>query len=297
MQIKVEDLTDELYLDEFKCDEYLAQDFEIVNTDPITFHFFWNGESIPFNEKHAACLNTFVKTQPLHYTAKVWVDKIPDYVNERVCFEIYDGLELAKGTPLEDMYRLLVRDPADNNCWVTSDIARLLILYKHGGIYYDFDMLFQRDLSPLMHIEEFVYCWPRHKHLLCNAVIKVKPGSEFIHACLTRVLELVLDGSARHASDFAGRPLFSAQFKANPYKLVVLPTGFFHADFWNGCVWPKDLDDDPWREPTSTFFVANAKSKNIFKHAFSWHWHNKWKEPVESDSKFDLILRSVLQQQ
>lgn len=293
MIFDVKELPKELYLDADACEKFLHQDFDIVSTDPVTFHFFWNGAAVPFGQKHEACIRTFLKTQPDHYTAKIWVDAIPKVVfGDRVEFVIYNGEDVSKGTPLEGLNKGLSRDKEDTNCWAHSDIGRLLILYKFGGIYYDFDNLFQRDLSPLMHIPEFVYCWPFAPKALCNAIIKAEAGSEFIRDCLITIREKIEEGQ-KLAGDFAGRPTLSKQHRKNPYKMVVLPCGVFHPEFAAGCRRKEDVDKDPFNEHTSTFLQKNVKSRNVYWGAFSWHWHNKWKDGVENNSKFDIICKNI----
>ena len=126
---------------------------------PSSFIFFWDSDNLALNEKHSCCLKSFLLTQPDHYTAKVWVNKIPaNSFDSRIKFVRYETVELAKGSPLEKSFLLKMKD---SKHWLDSDIFRYLILYKYGGIYTDFDFLFRRDLSPLMH-KNFLYTWPDH---------------------------------------------------------------------------------------------------------------------------------------
>jgi mannosyltransferase OCH1-like enzyme len=70
----------------------------------------------------------------------------------------WDNLEEALTTPLAyTMQRKnLVRN--DERNWKGGDLMRIIVLWKHGGVYVDLDTLILRPLTPLLN-QDFVYQW------------------------------------------------------------------------------------------------------------------------------------------
>lgn len=68
-----------------------------------------------------------------------------------------------------------------------SDVMRLQILYEHGGIYMDTDMISLREFKPY---DETVlsFCWETEFcESICNAYMATPPKNEFIKAWLDRM--------------------------------------------------------------------------------------------------------------
>jgi hypothetical protein len=68
----------------------------------------------------------------------------------RIRYRFLDVAHEAEGTPLQRSYLLRLHD---SKAWVDSDIARLVIEYRYGGMYMDIDVLLLRDLQPLLYFE------------------------------------------------------------------------------------------------------------------------------------------------
>jgi len=66
-------------------------------------------------------------------------------------------------------------------CWQhRSDITRLQKLYRHGGIYMDFDTLCLRPFTDLLHHPCVLGRWYGKQEAVFNAVILCEPQSKFI---------------------------------------------------------------------------------------------------------------------
>ena len=68
----------------------------------------------------------------------------------RIRYRFLDVAREAEGTPLQRSYLLRLHD---SKAWIDSDIARLVIEYRYGGMYMDIDVLLLRDLQPLLQFE------------------------------------------------------------------------------------------------------------------------------------------------
>ena len=58
-------------------------------------------------------------------------------------------------------------------------------------------------------------------------------------------------------------------------SITVFPSPFFNTE-WQA---------DPAFEP----FKNTPQSTNLYEGAFAWHWHNRWEQPIEPGSKFQLL--------
>ncbi|XP_001988866.2 lactosylceramide 4-alpha-galactosyltransferase [Drosophila grimshawi] len=108
--------------------------------------------------------------RPLSIAQKSLINAIESYSN--VQFRQLDVKRYAKGTPVEVWikkgYVLKGRFPVHH----TSDLLRLISLYRYGGIYMDMDVIVLRSLEdvPLNYLGAETF------DLLGNAVISLKPN-------------------------------------------------------------------------------------------------------------------------
>ena len=61
--------------------------------------------------------------------------------------------------------------------------------------------------------------------------------------------------------------------------ITVFPSPFFNTE-WQA---------DPKFEP----FKKTPQSANLYEGAFAWHWHNRWEQPIEAGSKFQLLESQI----
>ncbi|KAI8968529.1 hypothetical protein BDF20DRAFT_807081, partial [Mycotypha africana] len=136
-----------------------------------SFHTYWssNTSSGNFDEKQLATLRSFTATQNVNHTLTVWIQPEDEkllvqsenwnYIQrlqnfDRISYRVVDPVALTKNTPIEifkDAWRTLVDD--ENDGTGRDDLLRMLVLYQYGGVWFDLDTMFIRDLSPLFEHE------------------------------------------------------------------------------------------------------------------------------------------------
>ena len=132
--------------------------------EKIIFHVYWYGK---INRNQVCCINSYLATQNLEKTELwVWLDcdtiklsknSIPR--NKNIIVKEYNPNIESKNTPLENNTLL------NQNKYLKfrSDLARIIFLYKYGGVYYDLDMILLKDFKCLLGIE-FCYMWADLKY-------------------------------------------------------------------------------------------------------------------------------------
>lgn len=133
-----------------------------------TFHTYWSSNlTSDFNEKPTATLRSFAATQSANHTMILWIPAEDEYQlihsdgwtkliknTERINYRVIQPKELTKGTAIEpyvDIWRTLVSE--NNDGTYRDDLLRMLVLYQHGGVWFDLDTMFVRDLGPLFEHE------------------------------------------------------------------------------------------------------------------------------------------------
>jgi hypothetical protein len=244
-------------------------------------HFFWQGA---FSAKAAFGLRSFLTTQDLTRTPPVlWLENANEFSRGA------ENPHLAPLLPLLtlrhfDVAREVQDTPFASSGWccdpskpaAASDVARLVILYRHGGIYSDLDAVFLRGLTPLLRLTgeaEFVFQWsaePRATHAFC----RVHRESAVSRALMARA------NAARSAHPAAmldyGEPL---------PELLVLPSPFF-SPLWLQVDGHGASRVAPFRHFADFFrrfgwwFKADAgfsTPETFFPGAFTYHWHGLWR--------------------
>lgn len=126
---------------------------------PRLFHQIWLGPN-PFPKQFAAYQESWLRRNP-GWELRFWEEENlpPDLVRT----EIYERL----------------RQPAER-----SDLLRLEVLYREGGVYIDTDFECVRSLEPLLDGVEF-FCAKLNEERVNNAIIGAAPG----HPILARGIE------------------------------------------------------------------------------------------------------------
>jgi len=132
----------------------------------IHFHSYWRVDLAPFGERQEQMLKSFFATQNTHTSLLVlWSngDLSPNPILQRYLRRFRHAFELrvanikdlATGTALEGSALLNVND---RRAWIDGDLVRLLVVWRHGGVWVDMDSLLTRNLEPLLE-HEFVTQW------------------------------------------------------------------------------------------------------------------------------------------
>ena len=256
---------------------------DIAPAEPVTFHMFWRerrGRFWPkrrrFGRRQALSVKAFLATQDLSKCSLVlWSDEDLSQNEWLRPFRVYITLRIyepeveVRGTSLEPHWKIYRQ--RDARVYRDSDLFRILALHNYGGVYVDMDMVLLRSLGVFLD-QEFVYQWDRYDGLCCNALMALRAGSEFARELIRGVIEIPPGKynwgreNLRRAID-RGRPI------------AVFPSPFFDTE------WQANEHFEPFRK--------TAAATNFFEGAFSWHWHNRWDEPIETGSKFQLLEARV----
>jgi hypothetical protein len=215
-----------------------------------------------------------------------YLKELKDYIN----IKVWDPFEELKGTILEeniDYYKQNIIHDSKN--WIASDFFRLLCLHKYGGFYFDMDVLILRDLSPLNNLE-FLYQWgssgttPNEPNIFYNgAIMRLNKESS---ASLKLVKETLNIRSAGETTNWSSI-IYSKIIDNN---LNYLPCAWFNTEW---CL--NDNDRINFFNDINYNMTVFKKENNIelFEGAFTWHWHNKWTEPIEEGSKFETLEKKI----
>jgi hypothetical protein len=265
--------------DEFKIKEVFNKDNKVL------FHVYWYGS---ISRKQLASINSYLKTQNLKTTELwVWLDsiyyndeilKIPKHSNIKVIS--YDPTIESKGTLLNN------KDYIYNKKFVKfrSDMARLIILYKYGGIYIDLDIFLLKDFTPLFGIE-FCYSWSNLKQGN-NAILRFPKQSNRLLKLMNKYIIFL----SRYVEDFK----FNVGMTHNnifndSLDLLCLPSTLFdpvwilfdtkskskYSNLTNFDAFFRKTDDD------ITSFFDNQ--------IYAYHWHSRNDSKIEKDSYFEKL--------
>jgi hypothetical protein len=285
----------ELYL--FDSVERVFQSLEYAKSLPIpdwkeetTFHFYWR---VPkeFDRKQALPVKSAVVTQDLSKTKIILWSNVDlsnnPYVKPLLPFielKIWNLEQEVKNTPLENskVVKGVVDDPL---CYLGGDLFRLLCLYKYGGVYIDMDVVVLRDFLPILPYE-FMYQWgssgtvPTGGEPILKqngAIMRLKQNST-LATDLLKELELT---PAKPNTTCWGTELYHKVWNKNK-NWTTFPCAWFNTE------WGMSRTIQPFKKN----FEGNESSQ-LFDGAFTWHWHNKWDEPIQDGCKFQILENLV----
>ncbi|KAL4067007.1 hypothetical protein V8B97DRAFT_2025310 [Scleroderma yunnanense] len=144
----------------------LAGGYVLPREERMHFHSYWRVDLAPFGQRQEQMLKSFFATQNTHKSLLIlwsngdlssnpilqhYLHRFPHAFELRVA-RVKD---LAVGTALEGNTLL---DVNDGKAWIDGDLVRLLVVWRHGGIWVDMDSLLTRNLEPLLE-HEFVTQW------------------------------------------------------------------------------------------------------------------------------------------
>jgi hypothetical protein len=267
-----------------------------------TYHLYWHGA---FGRKQAFAVTSFLATQPPAASELwLWLDAESGYAEHDrnpllrpllpfLRVRPFDPRVEARDTPLARHLELAGADPV-----ARSNFFRFLVLYRHGGTYADMDVMFLRDLRDLRRWladtglpDEFCYRWAGHPWAN-TAVLRLRRESDTVRALLRRCIEI---GSCRprQVLDLAA---------ALPPELTLLPSTFFdplwlhvdRQDRWVEAPFERFQDffrPPGWRVGWRRRRVSSVRE--LAPGAFTYHWHNGWREPERDGSPFVRLEREL----
>lgn len=279
----------------YKCGELYVQNCinfcKTLNKEKnVKYNIFlyWIGQNV--NYKHSLVIKSFLTSQNIkNATLKIYSDIdlkkqeiFKPYVNlESIEFKIFDVYEEIKNTVFETNFKFV--DDIKNHVYniaYESDFFRILMLNKYGGVYIDFDVLLLRDLSPLLDYD-FVYQWGcGESNLINGAIMHLKKNSNVNKLMASTLCNLDSKpgwGSLHWASD-----LYKKVHNQDK-NLIILPACFFNSE------WGLTTNEMKILDPLNEHKYSNK----FIDGPFTWHWHNRWDEKINPNSKFDILDKII----
>jgi len=261
-------------LENFKHEKY---------NDNTIYHVYWYGK---LGRKQNLCIRSYLATQNLTNTVLwVWLDNDTYDLNtdlihhKNIYYKRYNPNIEAIDTPFID-YKLLDQRM---NLKFRSDIARILFLYKYGGIYFDLDMILLRDLNPLLQ-DEFCYSWSYLKKGN-NGILRLKKGSILCKNIIQKYKSSPSPFYLHNQKFFLGynhRYIFTEDIHILCYPCILFDPVWILLDKKIISKYSKLSNFDDFfkstNEDVSTFF------NNVI---FAYHWHSRNNMTVERGSYFD----------
>ena len=275
----------EFYKDYESCLEFLSnikdEDYEYP-PDVTLFHIYTEVRT----DKELECIKSFLATQNLEKCKLIlWSDYdindnplIQPY-KKYLDLRLWDAEKEAEGTILEGIPHLKAMD---GKHYLQSDLLRILVLHKYGGVWVDMDIIFLRDFKPLLD-QEYMYQWGGDIDFAnqgaCATVLSGFKGSEF----MTKLMQGIIESRIVPETTIWGKDLFASLWRKWP-NFTIFPSPFFNTE-WLISKKNVKLSEDV----ESGWFLNNGVGdKYLFLEAFAWHWHNSSKKhlPIEEGSKF-----------
>lgn len=272
---------------------------------PLLAHTFWHGE---ISDKQLFSIKSFLCTQDMNlFELIIWLDGEEWYQkavinpnlqelirlsNNKIHLKEWNIKQEIKDTPFEKISwyfnwdRLL---PA------VADDFRITCLYKYGGLYFDLDIMFVKDFSPLLMREEFVYAW--EKQPFANSALLFLRKDSYLTKQLAKIM-------IRKKSS---QPWALFQYKIKSLSpLMVYPCCMFDP-LWTGYQegMPIREFEDFFREFSPVFRKSEQINsyKDFFPGIYAYHWHNAWKVDTYKKSyygmfndEFDRLLKTCQSQ-
>ena len=277
-----------------KCLEFLRNikdsDYEYP-IDIVNFHVYTEFKT----PKQYMVLKSFLATQNLDHThLTVWSDYdissdpfLKPYL-KYITLKVYNPTEEAKGTLLEGSPWLKAEDKKH---WMNSGILRFLVPHKYGGIWADMDMIFLRDLKPILG-QEFAYMWGTSRDFArrlggsdcygpCAAFMNIKKNSEHSNICLQEIIKTTI----RPMTTCLDHALLAMVYRVKPF--TVFPSVFFNTEWQMGDL-STPIQEGWWDK-------NEYSDKMLFLEAFSWHWHNtsNHNKIINPGSKFAILTELI----
>lgn len=254
-------------------------------------HQFWKGK---IGRIHLLSIKSLLIIQKnFRYELWLWIDgkknyqftikmkEIKELQNIFPYFKIklWKVTEEIKNTPFEAIDWYFLRQKPYQ---FLSDDFRIISLYKYGGLYFDMDFLFLKDLSPLLQYE-FITQWGNQNYGN-SAAIHFKKDSKNIRYVVYKFIDMQC---------------------SQPYTLF----SYTDKNFRNITLLPNYVFDHHWAISYSPFknrgfkgfFLdkienitsANISLQNFFPNSYAFHWHNCWQCTIKRNNYIGIIENEI----
>ena len=256
----------------------LASELSGEYTKQVIFHCYWNGA---LNEKHLysilSCYHFNVRNRK--HKIVLWLENnVPNQYNT----------EIQKYAEIRTF--CLANEKRDagfigDNFYFSrvlsyySDNVRYLLLYNHGGVWFDLDIFFLRSFDPIFcnyENEVCVYQWENQNYPNGAIYVCLEARSEKMKKNIQFILE------RRHGWGFQEANLTYDL----PLDMLVLPCSWFDASWIEN---PQNIGIGTFFEDVKEVYTFD----NFFKGSFCYHWHNKWNQRIGDNSIIAQLLKII----
>lgn len=247
----------------------------------IVFHALWIGN---VSEKHLVSIQSCRLFHP-ESTIILWTDDADKMSQSTLGVEIaryasirtYD-VDLEMVSPLQRKHFFATQGSGGLSVTGFSDTARLAMLLKYGGVWFDLDIVFLRPLSPLLQDSVFMYEWEDMNYP--NNALFFSPIP--MHPALIRFVQYAVD----HCSTGLLPKFFGLTYDVD-IDILVHPYQWFDPAWKpgvHGFASPHDLFKASKKRFTLDSFCPGA---------FCFHWHNAWSLPIADNSPFRDLQKDI----
>lgn len=271
------------YLEHNKLSKVIQKDKKKYPKEVI-WHCYWNGN---LNKKHLISIRSCYYFNVRGYQNRkiiLWLEKnTPNEFNNKIKkyadVQQFNYDEQIKNTICDKKKFYLNK----NYLPYYADFIRTLLLLKYGGIWFDLDILFLRNMDCILNKYEKKICvvaWEKQKF----------PNNAF-YMCLQKNNPDMIHNIKFIMNSNKGWGFHEASLTFDKdLRMTVLPCSWFDPA-WIGNSLQISFDN---------FFSNNNKKwnfTNFYPDSFAFHWHNRWKVDIHKNSicrQLDNIIKHKL---
>jgi hypothetical protein len=268
--------------------------FFLPENEKTIYHVYWYGT---LGRKQILCINSYLATQDLKNTELwVWLDfetfkksikLVPKHENIKI--KKYNPGTESYNTPLEGKKYL----KQNKFLKFRSDLARLIFLYKYGGIYFDLDLILLKDLKPLLGVE-FCYTWGAFKRGN-NALIRFFKKSKNCIEVINKYKNIMINGGD-HVKKFNSKFKYTIGLVHEVYSnlnIICFPSVMFDP-VWNLVDLKKKSKFSSLNNFDDFFKKTNENIDFFFNNQiYAYHWHSRNNSVIEKNSFFEKIENKI----
>jgi FkbM family methyltransferase len=236
---------------------------------PHVIHLLYFGETEFYNFHHR-CVHSMLQYMP-HYEIRIYNSKEP--VNNKYWDDI-------KAQPGVRILKIDVPQFFDGfelkHFQYKADVVRLELLYEHGGVYLDLDMIITRPFDEVFKSGHSFYISEERTNCrsLINAFLAAKPKNEFIKLWLNEFKSgLRLGIWAHHIRDSNKKLIDDHPHYLHKYRMKVLDGTVFMPLHWQDTVAFLNSESVPYEFPAESYgthlwetILGDVMRRNEFLH-------------------------------
>lgn len=256
----------------------------------VQLHTFWSGK---FGIKQLIALKSiFVSQKSYDYVVNLWVGEeftIDDEISQKyqefitrfhkkICVKKF----ILKDEVLQQSSGLVnINTNYLGGKVGLSDVVRIALLYKYGGLWFDMDFIFLRDIKPLLSYRNFIAPWGFYRQSANGLIYIDKPQN----VTITQIVKRCIESKSCHS-----KKVFPFTIRYD--DLYVLPCYSVYP-LWMGCI--RNVPIQGFCNCYNIFQPCKTKVqyKSIFPSSYMIHWHNKWNHSIHKLSVFNQLAQQI----